>query len=409
MAYEVLARFAEGLAVPPERMGLSWWGPDGKWYWPPGAYPGGTDGRYYGPPGTYPGEVTVTDAQGAEEMLRRKFEHLLALAAAAAVGGPVPGVGELTSDLPAPGLPEDVPFRIGTSDIAVLRGHRENLRTLARTHGGQARAAVALTDWADHWLTADASDLTRCALRAELAELHTITAWCCHDRGAPVRALYHFGRAVELATDAGDAYQAAYALRHAAMMLVERERPDDALKAVQLGGVRLLDAPRDDPRVPVLQSWCHVVSALALSRLDDAGSVRAQARRELAQSRDGWAPAHAHARADMDLITALTWLHCGQLDAAESAVTASAQTFGHSGDRREGVVADLTRARLHVMSGDAGALSLAVSAIKATTQTRSGVARQVWLPPLVEALEARRGSDYADLARTARQVATTRV
>lgn len=51
---------------------------------------------------------------------------------------------------------------------------------------------------------------------------------------------------MELATDAGDAYQAVYALRHAAVMLVQRERPNDALKAIQLGGVRLLDAPRRD-------------------------------------------------------------------------------------------------------------------------------------------------------------------
>ncbi|MGH8572367.1 MAG: hypothetical protein ACREX8_07315, partial [Gammaproteobacteria bacterium] len=65
--------------------------------------------------------------------------------------------------------------------------------------------------------------------------------------------------------------------------------------------------------------------------------------------------------------------------------------------------------RLHVLSGDPGALRLAHSAIKATTQTRSGVARQIWLPPLGDALESRRGSDYADLARAARRVATTRV
>ncbi|MGH4014885.1 MAG: hypothetical protein ACRDSL_13395 [Pseudonocardiaceae bacterium] len=101
------------------------------------------------------------------------------------------------------------------------------------------------------------------------------------------RSQYHFRRAVELAIDAGDSYQTAFALRHAAMMPVERERPDDALKAIQLGSVRLLDAPRDDARVPVLQSWCHVESALALSRLDSSESVRAQARRELARSRDG--------------------------------------------------------------------------------------------------------------------------
>ncbi|MGH4016396.1 MAG: hypothetical protein ACRDSL_21205, partial [Pseudonocardiaceae bacterium] len=214
-------------------------------------------------------------------------------------------------------------------------------------------------------------------------------------------------RAVELATDAGDAYQAAYALRHAAVMLIQRERPNNALKAVQFGSVRLLDAPRDDPRVPVLRSQCHAVSAVALSRLDDSPSILAQARGDLAKARDGGAPPDAHAEADLHLRSALTWLHCGQLDAAETAATQAVRTFGSL--RREGIAADITRARLHVLSGDAGALRLAESAIKATTQTRSGAARQVWLPPLAEALEARRGGDYADLARTARRVATTRV
>ncbi|MGH4013971.1 MAG: hypothetical protein ACRDSL_08610, partial [Pseudonocardiaceae bacterium] len=255
---------------------------------------------------------------------------------------------------------------------------------------------------------ADASDAVRSALQGELAHLHTGTAWCCHDCGAPVRALYHFARAVELATDAGDAYQAAYALRYSAMMLVERGQPNDALKAIQFGSVRLLDAPRDDPRVPALGAECEGMSALALSRLDDSPSVRARAREGLTRARNGWVPPDEHAAANMHFLSASTWLHCGQLDAAEAAVTVSARTFGQSGDRRGAVHADLTRARLHVMSGDPGALRLAESAIKATTQTRSGVARQIWLPPLAEALESRRGGDYADLARTARQVGATR-
>ena len=41
MVYDVLVRTAEGLCIPRERMGLSFWGPDGTWYGPPGAYPGG--------------------------------------------------------------------------------------------------------------------------------------------------------------------------------------------------------------------------------------------------------------------------------------------------------------------------------------------------------------------------------
>ncbi|HEX2299141.1 MAG TPA: helix-turn-helix domain-containing protein [Pseudonocardiaceae bacterium] len=387
--YSVLRRIVTGLGIPPELAGLSTHDP--------------------ADPNAYAERVTVAGPEGVEELLRRQFEHLLALGAAAAFGGIVPGVGKLVPDLPVPGLPATVPSRIGVSDVAVLRDYLQNLRTVARTHGGQARGAVTLTDWADQWLAADASDTTRRALLAELAHLHTVTAWCCHDGGAPTRALYHFGRAVELATQAGDAYQAAFALRHAAMMLIHRDRPNDALKTIQLGAARLRDAPPDDPRVAVLSSWCDVVSAFALSRLDDSHDVRAQARTALSAARDGWAPPHAHAQADMDLITGWTWLYCGHLDAAEAAVTGAVRTFGQSGDLREGVVADITRARLHVITGDPGALQLAEAAIRATAQTHSGVARQVWLPPLADALDTRPGSDARDLARQARHVATTRV
>lgn len=264
---------------------------------------------------------------------------------------------------------------------------------------------MELAQWADQWLDADASDAVRRELLGELAHLHTITAWCCHDAGAGARSHYHFGRSVEFAIDAGDSYQAAFALRHAGMMLVERGAPNDALKVLQLGGLRLDTAAPDDPRVPVLQAWCHAVSGLALSRLDDSESVRAQVRERLARARDGWEPPHAHARGCMDLDTGHTYLHLGQLVTAEAILARSVRTFQQSGDRREGVVADISLARLYVQAGEPRGLVLAKSAIDAVAETRSGAARQIWLPPLADALENRSGSDARELARLARQVA----
>jgi len=388
LAYDLLVRIADGLGIPLELMGLSWWGAGG----------------------TYCGEVTVADPSdgGDEGMLRRRFQHLLGVGAVAAFGVQVTGIGKLVTGLATPGMPLDLPSRIGRVDVEMLRGHIEHLRTLARTYGGQARAAVALVEWADQWLTADASDTTRRALRAELSDLHCLAAWCCHDSGAAARSHHHFARSVELATDAGDGYRAAYALRHAGMMLVDRSEPDNALKLTQLGHLRSSAAPRDDPRVAVLQAWLHVVSALALARLDGADSTRRQARSELARARDGWEPPHAHARADMDLITALTYLHLGQLDAAESAAAVSVQTFKQGTDRREGVVSDITMARLHVQTGEPDGLRLAAEAIDSVAPLRSGLAR-AWLMPLTAVLEARSDRDARELARMARHVAATRV
>lgn len=340
-------------------------------------------------------------------MLRR---HLMALGAIATFGAPIAGLGELATDPRAPALPVELPERIGAVDVDVIRGYTDHLRTLSRTHGGQARPAVALTQWADRWLDADATDATRRLLQGALSDLHTITAWACHDVGAVARSHYHFGRALELANDAGDGYRAAYAMRHSAMMLIERSEPNNGLKLTQLAGLRLDAAQPGDARVPVLQAWCHVVGALALSRLDTpTDSIRSQARTQVAQARDGWEPPSGHARGDMDLITGLTYLHLGRLDAAESALASSAQTFARGTDRREGVVADTTLALVHVRAGDSRGLAMAQDAITAVSATKSVNARQLWLVPLADALEARPGGAARELARTARQVAATHV
>ena len=48
LSYDLLVRIADRLAIPRERMGLSWWGPDGT---------------HAGPDGAYRGEVTVADPE----------------------------------------------------------------------------------------------------------------------------------------------------------------------------------------------------------------------------------------------------------------------------------------------------------------------------------------------------------
>ncbi len=327
IAYDVLVRIAAGLGVPREAMGLGY-----------GAYAVGTASE--------PGE------EDGEDVLRRQFQHLLALAGAAAFGTVVPGLGELTPGLPAGGLLVDAPSRIGERDVAVIRDYTASLRAAARTVGGQAGPATALAGWADSWLGADASQPAHRALLSALSDLHLVTAWCCHDSCAPAAAYHHFSVAVQLAIDAGDGYRASYALRHAAMMLIDRAQPNNALKLVQLADLHVADAPRDDSRVPVLRSWLAVESALAQAQLSDTESAARRVRSELARARDGYNPPGSHARADMDLVTALVQLHLGALDIAESMASVSVRTFAHGTDRREGVLADITLARLHVQAGE---------------------------------------------------------
>ncbi|MGH8917227.1 MAG: hypothetical protein ACRD0H_02610, partial [Actinomycetes bacterium] len=180
--------------------------------------------------------------------------------------------------------------------------------------------------------------------------------------------------------------------------------PNNALKLVQLADLHVAEA--HDSRVPALRSWLAVESALAQAQLSDTESTARRVRSELARARDGYAPPDSHARADMDLVTAQVHLHLGALDIAESMAAVSVRTFAHGTDRREGVLADITLARLHVQTGEPDAPQLAAATISAITPLRSGVARAA-LTPLAAELEARPHSDLRELAHRARQVATS--
>ncbi|HKR49639.1 MAG TPA: helix-turn-helix transcriptional regulator [Pseudonocardiaceae bacterium] len=384
-SYDVLTRIYAGLGVPREAMELSF-----------GAYP--VDSSV-----SEPGEEDEAD------VLRRQFEHLLALAGVAVLGTAIPGLGKLSSSA-LPGQPLAVPARIGRADVETIHDLTRAVAVAARTVGGQAGPACSLADWADRCLTAEASDTTRQALLSALADLHVIAAWCCHDSDAPVPAHQHFARAVELATQAGDNYRASYALRHAAAMLIDRGEPNNALKLTQLAELHLTDAPRDDPRVTPLRCELVVVGALAQAQLADPGFAADahRIRSELARSRDGWDPPSAHGRADMDLVTSVVHLHLGLLDIAESMAAVAVRTFAEGNYGREGVLARITVARLHLITGEPDAGRLAAQAIEAVSPLRSGVAR-TQLAPLAQDLETRRGPDFAELAHQARQTAMTRL
>ena len=64
---------------------------------------------------------------------------------------------------------------------------------------------------------------------------------------------------------------------------------------------------------------------------------------------------------------------------------------------------------MHVRVGEPRGLMLARDAIEGVSALQSVAARQEWLIPLATALEARSGTDTQELARTARQIATTRI
>jgi transcriptional regulator with XRE-family HTH domain len=95
-AYDVLVRICEGLGVPREVMGLGF-----------GAYAVDSPARQ-------------PDGEDEADVLRRQFAHLLALAGAAVVGTPIPGVGELLANPRMPDQVSDVPSRVGRADVEVF-------------------------------------------------------------------------------------------------------------------------------------------------------------------------------------------------------------------------------------------------------------------------------------------------
>ena len=382
----VLERIADGLGVPRAWMGLS-----------------------YGEerPDTPSAEVEVD-----EDMQRRA---LVATAMAAALGQALQSLGELA--LPTG---QALPSRLGMSHVYLGMSHvytvaavTERLRGVARYYGGQADLFGAAATLYTRWMQVPATEAVKAGLAAALAELHTEAGWCCHDAGADGTG--YFTRALRLAGTAGDTYGIANAALHAGATLVRSGHPNDALKLLQLGRFRLRSfqhgrstpaTPRaDDPRLPTLTARLARTSAIAYALMGGTD----QATRCLAEAGGGWAPRDAFERAGADFVTAGIQRDLGQLDAAERFAASAVRAYGEGHYRRGRTLAELLLAEIHIRAGEPRGLTLTHQAIEKVSTLQSVAARREWLMPLAMALEARPGTDTQELARTARQIATTRI
>ncbi|MGH3692533.1 MAG: helix-turn-helix domain-containing protein [Pseudonocardiaceae bacterium] len=386
-SHQVLVRIAEGFGIPRELLGLSWWGSEG----------------------TYCGEVTAAEpptGEGAD--VRRRA--LIAATSMAALGQLVQGLGELT-ELALP-TSQPLPARLGMTHVHAVVAITERLRGVVRQFGGQAELFVAAARYYARWLAVPASDAVKARLGAALAELYTEAGWSCYDSG--VDATGCLTRALQVADKVGDGFGIANAAFHAGSTLVRSGHPNDALKCFQLGGFQLegfqpgKSKPatlRDgDPRVPTLAAWLKRESATAYALL----GAPDQAKRCLAEAREGAAARDAFERGEMDLGTAAILTDLRRFDAAERFAASAVRTYGesHCVGRKH---AELMLAEVHVRAGEPRGLVLARQAIDAASTLQSVTVRQERLVPLAAALEARPGNDAKEIARMARQVAATRV
>ncbi len=326
-----------------------------------------------------------------EDVKRRNFIN--AVAGAVVWGHPV--VREL---LTAPsGAAAPLPQSLGAVDVASLRDLTEQMRLLARQYGGQADTTSATAQRYARLMDVPATETVRSGLGSALAELHTVAGWACHDAMTPDAARYHFGRAIELAQHAGDAYQQADALYHAGAAFEESGGPNEALKLLQMGQVRLFDA-RDHPRSVVLGSWFSMDSARAYATM----GYTDQARSALVRARENWEPADVFDKADFDHVTAMVYRDLGKIDSAQALATTSARTWTAE-QRREGVLNDITLADLYLSAGEPAGVRLAAKAIDGAAELQSARARD-HLMPLVAALGRRKDSTAQDLVRQVRQL-----
>ncbi|MGH3979092.1 MAG: helix-turn-helix domain-containing protein [Pseudonocardiaceae bacterium] len=382
VAYKVLVRICEGLGVPRERMGLSWYGPDGS----------------------YAGDVTVAESPKgvSEEMKRRTVVGALSVAV----------VGEsLVGDLVELALPagEPLPSRLEMFHVHIVRTAIEQLRGLARQHGGQADLFAAAARQFTRWLEVPGTDVVKAKFAAALSELHTEAGWCCYDSGIDGRG--HFTRAAALADWAGDTFGVVNAAWHAGATMVRAGHPNEALQCFQLGHFQLMGHAKtrqvtfgaDDPRMAAIAARCDISSAAAYALLDQPHN----AKHFLAAARDRGAGRDAFDRADADLNAALILRDLGRGDAAQSCAQTAARTFDEHHSRGR-AVADVVSAEVHLQAGEPKGPDMAKRAIDSVATLHSVVLQRVYLPPLINVLDARPGADARELARMARKVAATR-
>ncbi|GGM57406.1 XRE family transcriptional regulator [Longimycelium tulufanense] len=221
MAYDVLARIADGLCIPRGYMGL--------------AYDEATRVRV---------AERIGDSQAEEEesVKRRRF---LAHAASVTMGAAVLGA-DSGSWVPSPAH-TPAPARIGFTDVRQVEAATRALRALDYQYGGGfcRDAVVAQLSWAQQLLHASAQGKVKDRLFVALADMHGLAGWTAFDTGLLDSARDHYGRALEFAKQGGDNTLVANLLYRMGRVYLHYKSPDDALKMFQLGQIAAQETASD--------------------------------------------------------------------------------------------------------------------------------------------------------------------
>lgn len=224
MAYDVLARIADGLRIPRGYMGL--------------AYDEATQIKVVAA-----GSDGAEQAEEDEAVKRRRF---LAHAAQVTMGATVFAVDSGSWAAASPAT-TPAPGRIGMADVRQVEAATRALRALDYQYGGGfcRDAVVAQLSWGRQMLTASGTDQVRSRLYVALADLHNVAGWTSFDTGLVDSARTHFANALELAKEGGSHPLVANVLYRMGRVYLHHKSPDDALKMFQLGQIAAQESGSD--------------------------------------------------------------------------------------------------------------------------------------------------------------------
>ncbi|HEU4425688.1 MAG TPA: helix-turn-helix domain-containing protein [Pilimelia sp.] len=281
MAYDVLARIADGLGIPRGSMGL--------------AYDDGAS------------ELLAEQ----DEIANRPDEQeetrvLLAHVAEVTMGAAVLDINSWSQSFEPVMAP--VPDRVGMADVARLESITHGLRALDYQHGGGScrDAVVAQVQWAQRWLRADHGDSVGRRLHLALADLHNLAGWTSFDVGLYAPARRYFVRALEQAKHANELSLVAKVLYCMGRLHLHRGRVVDALKFFQLGQIAAQESGCE-LAVAMLcanEAWAYAL----LGRSQQAFKSIGRAQDEFARADVAEAPAWVRffGSADLDASIAMT-------------------------------------------------------------------------------------------------------
>jgi predicted XRE-type DNA-binding protein/tetratricopeptide (TPR) repeat protein len=255
MAYDVLARVAEGLGIPRGYMGLSYNVESAQ----------GSDGRPVGGVPSMTMDGTVADAGGGvqesgedDPVQRRDF---LGAVAAVALGAHPPAIQQW---LPRPVGPlPAAPARVGAADIEQIRVSTHQLYELDRQLGGEAvlGAVSGHLRWASGLLRASCTEEIGRQLRVALADLNREAGLALLDSGRYREANRHFLQGLVLTRDLGDHEFAATLLWSMGRVSLHQEHATDALRFFQLGLIAAEDAGShaEMARLYANEAWAYAL------------------------------------------------------------------------------------------------------------------------------------------------------